>query len=366
MESICCSSQLNVMKKTMAAAAAAATGLLLCFFTSASAAGNCNIHRPIGGSVILELQHTVKSGEVIKWTHSGRILIELKGQKKLHNKNNNIDILENGSLKLTNLTEAEGGSYKPDVFQDGKAVEGLKTIDLCLLDPVPKPMVNVTCGKTVVLRCDVQELPKAKYEYKWFHNGKELLKMTKKTYSPKSRDGEFHCTVHNQVSKEKSEVVTSFCSGFVFPELVFGISVWVFVGAGGGVVLLLILLILCCCIRNRRRRRMHIKDEDEYRLHLATAGQQQQPQQQQQQHQHHYHHQHQQRQPPGHTGPRNHRPKGQHGPRGQHGPKGPEPPGGHPGPSPRRQEQAPRPVANNEDPPPLPQPRKKAPKEPRA
>lgn len=96
-------------------------------------AGNCNIHRPIGGSVILELQHTVKSGEVIKWTHSGRILIELKGQKKLHNKNNNIDILENGSLKLTNLTEAEGGSYKPDVFQDGKAVEGLKTIDLCLL-----------------------------------------------------------------------------------------------------------------------------------------------------------------------------------------------------------------------------------------
>lgn len=97
-------------------------------------AGNCNIHKPIGGNVILELQHTVNSGEVIKWTHGGRILIELNGKRKLnHNKSNNIDLLENGSLKLTKLTEAEGGSYKPEVFQDGIAVGGLKTIDLCLL-----------------------------------------------------------------------------------------------------------------------------------------------------------------------------------------------------------------------------------------
>lgn len=96
-------------------------------------AANCDIHRPIGGSVNLELQHTVKSEEVIRWTHRGTILIELRGKKKLHNKNNNIDLLENGFLKLTNLTEAEGGLYKPEVFQDGKAVEGLKTIDLCLL-----------------------------------------------------------------------------------------------------------------------------------------------------------------------------------------------------------------------------------------
>lgn len=96
-------------------------------------ADNCNIHRPIGGNVILELQHTVKSGEVIKWTHGGMILIELKGKKKLKlTKKNNIDLLENGSLKLTSLTEAEGGSYQPEVFQDGIAVVRLKTIDLCL------------------------------------------------------------------------------------------------------------------------------------------------------------------------------------------------------------------------------------------
>lgn len=96
-------------------------------------AGNCDFHKPIGGSVTLELQHTVKSDQVIRWTHGGRILIELRGKKKLRNDdNNNIDLLENGSLKLTNLTKAEGGSYKPEVFLDGKAVEGLKTIDLCL------------------------------------------------------------------------------------------------------------------------------------------------------------------------------------------------------------------------------------------
>lgn len=70
-------------------------------------------------------------------------------------------------------------------------------------------------------------------------------------------------------------------------------------------------------------------DEDEFRLRLATTGQVQKP----------HNHQHQQRQPPGHTGPRHHRPKGQHIPKGQHGPKGPEPPGGHPRPSPRRTEQ---------------------------
>lgn len=61
------------------------------------------------------------------------------------------------------------------------------------------------------------QLPNVKYDYKWFHNGKEVAKMTKSTYSPKSQDGEIHCTVRNQVSEKKSDVITSLCSGEQHP-----------------------------------------------------------------------------------------------------------------------------------------------------
>ncbi|XP_039648624.1 immunoglobulin superfamily member 8-like isoform X2 [Perca fluviatilis] len=97
---------------------------------------------------------------------------------------------------------------------------------------------------------------------------------------------------------------------------------------------------------------------DEEELRLAWTNDQQH-------HQHNHpsdprHHRCQQ-QPAGHTGPRQHRSKQQREQQQQH-PRALDPPGAYPEPSPRRLPQAPRPVdkTDDEQPPPLPQPNKKA------
>nr|XP_043905728.1 uncharacterized protein si:ch211-132g1.1 isoform X1 [Solea senegalensis] len=213
---------------------------------------------------------------------------------------------------------------------------------------------------------------------------------------------------------------------FVFPKQFLGYSIWIFVGGGGGrfcstvwfhvsicyirlccltllplhfvrvlsgkserkviwlkclhvllllssgVVLVLIVVVIVCCVWAKRKKSLQIKDEEELRLRWGSPTQEEQQQQQQQQqqrhhhhshppnHPHHHHHHHQQ-QPAGHTGPRQHRSKQHLDPQY---PRAQNPASGHPQPSPRRPAQAPRPPVNENDeqPPPLPQPRKKGPR----
>ncbi|KAF1371803.1 hypothetical protein PFLUV_G00272890 [Perca fluviatilis] len=139
-------------------------------------------------------------------------------------------------------------------------------------------------------------------------------------------------------------------------EKLLGSNTWICVGAKGGVVLVLIIVVIVCCVRSKQKKRMQLKDEEELRLAWTND---------QQHHQHNHpsdprHHRCQQ-QPAGHTGPRQHRSKQQREQQQQH-PRALDPPGAYPEPSPRRLPQAPRPVdkTDDEQPPPLPQPNKKA------
>ncbi|XP_070814269.1 T-cell surface antigen CD2-like [Chaetodon trifascialis] len=209
-------------------------------------------------------------------------------------------------------------------------------------------------------------------KFEWLQDNKLLENQKRQTLERTIKDVGAHsisCKVSNSVSFLISEVKHN-CTqpGFDLPELIPGIdTLWIIVGGGAGVVLLLIIIIIVCCIRNRRKKRMHVKDEEELRLGWTNVNQQHPPQQHSHtpgQH-HHHHHSHHQQQPAGHTGPRQHRSKQ---PRNQQRPRAPDQPNGQPQPSPRRPVQVSRPADTTDDekPPPLPQPRKKAPKTPRA
>ncbi|TKS66487.1 hypothetical protein D9C73_000543 [Collichthys lucidus] len=163
-------------------------------------------------------------------------------------------------------------------------------------------------------------------QFAWFKNEKPSEKKEKgSVLTFKAEDVEtvsFRCEVSNKASSSKSEPVTQSCFS---------------------------------------------SDEEELRLGWTNPNQQQQQQHHHHQHnhppnQHHHHHHHhqQQQQPAGHTGPRQPRKKQQHNTR----PRAPDP-NSQPEPSPRRQGLSlPKPPesVDGEQPPPLPQPRKKGPK----
>ncbi|XP_030266108.1 T-cell surface antigen CD2 isoform X1 [Sparus aurata] len=361
-----CSSRLNLMRMVVKMATfPSITVLLLCCSSVASTDSQCHLYAETNKDITVPLGITVANSMMLAWKKDETVIFRRRSGRV--SKGAVGDVTQDGSLILKKVSKDKAGTYTPEVYTaDGKAVGGMKSTKLCVIDPAPIPTLKIECGKKEILvTCNVPQQTEG-LNIAWVQNGKVLEAETKKTLK---RDiakvlekATFSCNVSNKVSSRASEPKTQTCikPGFSFPKEIFGISTWYFVGGGGGVVLLLIILVIVCCIRMRRKKTMQVKDEEELRLGWTNQNQQHHH------HQHgpapnqHHHHHHQQ--PAGHTGPRQHRSKQ---PRSQQRPsRDPAHPNGQPQPSPRRAAQVPRPADTTDDekPPPLPQPRKKAPK----
>ncbi|XP_063323933.1 T-cell surface antigen CD2 [Pelmatolapia mariae] len=364
--------------KKMASAVSIAAFLLCCSFVSSTGSQDDCVYAATGSNFIVPLKYKLKESESLKWFKDTSAIFYRRQKQVIEGKN--YDVGSTGSLKLTQLTKDKSGRYRPEVInEDGINVGGnLLSVHLCVLDRVQKPTVTMKCDKTkVIFTCNATK-SENNFQIKWFMDDKKMAeKETGKELTRPVKDvlnANFFCNVSNPVSFEISQPVQQICikSSFPFPETLFGISIWVFVGGGAGIVLVLILIVIICCIQTKRKRRLRLKDERELRLQWTS--------QEQQQHQHHHHHHqhqhpnqnhsdqhhhhHHQQQPAGNTGPRQNRTKQ---PRTQQRPRAPEPANGQPQPSPRRATQASAPAGNGgeEQPPPLPQPRKKTPKAPK-
>uniref|UniRef100_A0A672ITK2 T-cell surface antigen CD2-like n=1 Tax=Salarias fasciatus TaxID=181472 RepID=A0A672ITK2_SALFA len=360
--------------------------LLLCcsVFIPTASQSQCDMYAAAGTDFVVPLNSQTKDPSLWTWSHNDSIIFKKREEMVLKGKADDVD--ENGSLRLKNLIISQSGTYKPEVFnKDRKAEQNLKTIRLCVIAPVPKPEVNVTCeGSEVTFTCMVPEkdLPQKKdFTVAWYHSGKVIAKMKDWSVTYKAKDvknDHFSCNISNQASYAGSDSVKQTCDISFFPEEVLGISIWIFIGGGAGVAVVLIIVVIICCVRARRRKQMQLKDEGELRLqwtdtdhphhHHHHQHQHSHPSGHHHHHHHHHHHQQshrqQQQQPAGNTGPRPSRSR-QHQHRDPQRSRLPEPPtNGQPLPSPRRAAQGPRPAENAdaEQPPPLPQPRKKAPK----
>ncbi|XP_073351522.1 uncharacterized protein [Pagrus major] len=345
--------------------------LLLCCSSVASTDSQkkCDYYVETNKDFTVPLDSTLPELGQLQWKHNNAIIFHRRQSKLTKGVEEDVD--QKGSLKLTKVTKNKAGSYAYEVFDGNGQRVGQKSKTLCVMDPVPKPELKTDCQRLttsvkLTLTCEVAQKPEV-LNFEWLQNGKVLENKKDQTLQLEiTKDLEtasFSCKVFNQVSSLTSASKKHNCikPGFVFPKDIFGINTWYYVGGGGGVVLLLIILVIVCCIRMRRKKSMQVKDEEELRLGWTNPNQQHH----QQQHSHppnqHHHHHHHQQQPAGHTGPRQHRSKQQ---RSQQRPRDPAHPNGQPQPSPRRAAQVPRPVNTTDDelPPPLPQPRKKAPK----
>ncbi|KAF3706232.1 T-cell surface antigen CD2 [Channa argus] len=366
------------MATRMAAVSTITLLLLSCsVITSTGSSDKCDGYVVTGGEYLVQLKIKDPSSVTLKWLLNNTVIFQRrKGLKVVTGKQDDVD--NNGSLKLKNVQKTMAGKYSPQVYEeDGTLLPGLKDINLCVLDPVAKPTVTLSCSKDkskITFSCSNVKATDNSVE--WLMNEKVLKeKGTSITKDAKQVENDsFRCNISNPASSAISDSVKQKCfTSPLIPERLFGVSIWIFVGCGAGIVLLLIIIVIVCCIYARRKKKTIKMDEEELRLGWTSEQQQQQqlhhhhhhhpPHQQHQHHQHNHppdHHHHHQQQPAGHTGPRQHRSKQHREAR----PRAPEPSNGRPQPSPRRNAEGPRPVVDNDDeqPPPLPQPRKKTPK----
>ncbi|XP_068165612.1 T-cell surface antigen CD2 isoform X2 [Antennarius striatus] len=256
----------------------------------------------------------------------------------------------NGSLKLLDLDQSKAGTYRPQVYHDGRLVGPLRPFSLCVLDSVPEPQVRFRCQPSSVrFTCSVEQQGE-ELSFEWLQNDKVLENVTNQMLPERTSRQVEHdsvrCRVSNRVSTRTSPPVQQNCTREDH-SLLSDMTIWILVGVGGGVALLLLVVVIACCLWKRRRRSQQVKEEEELRLGWTHP------------HRHPHHHHHQQ-QPAGHTGPRPHRGRQQ---RSHPRPRGPA---GGPQPSPRRPSQGSRPLRkSSEHPPPLPQPRNKTPRTPR-
>ncbi|KAM3584832.1 uncharacterized protein V6R79_000403 [Siganus canaliculatus] len=352
-----------MVKRMMKMAPLSTFGVFLLCCSALASTDKCDLHAAVKDEIAVPLNYALTGSEHLRWMHGSSVIFDRRGTKLTEGQKD--DVYQNGSLKLTNVDKSKVGTYTPEVYdKDGVKIQNFKSFRLCLLDRVLKPEVKIQCFNDTMVKftCTVDKKT-SNHGYEWTEDNKILENAKGPTLPDKIvkevQYSNFRCTVFNQVSSMTSDPVQQNCYTSVFPDELFGINIWIIVGGGAGIVVVLIIITIVCCIQNRRKRQMHLRDEEELRLRFTH------------QHQNHHHHAHQHphahnhdHQPAGHTGPRQHRSKQ---PRNQQRPRDQNHSGAHPQPSPRRPAQAPKAAdIDDEKPPPLPQPRKKAPKTPRA
>uniref|UniRef100_A0A668TMB5 Ig-like domain-containing protein n=1 Tax=Oreochromis aureus TaxID=47969 RepID=A0A668TMB5_OREAU len=214
---------MRIVKK-MASAATIAVFLLCCYFiVSSGSQADCNVYAATGSNFTVQLKHVLKDSDSLRWFKNKKVIFLRKSKLVIRGKNDDVD--SNGKLKLTQLTKDKSGRYRPEVHrEDGTSAVDLPSVRLCVLDPVQKPKVTVTCDKTkVTFTCDAGQ----NFPIKWFmdnkngpenETGKELKRPVKDVLNAR-----FSCNVSNPVSSEISQPVQQDCIKSSFPETLFGV-----------------------------------------------------------------------------------------------------------------------------------------------
>ncbi|XP_043965190.1 muscle M-line assembly protein unc-89-like isoform X2 [Gambusia affinis] len=174
----------------------------------------------VGGDVDVPLGYELKPTDALRWKFNGNIIFNKKRGKLIQGKND--DINDDGSLKLTNLKLDQEGLYTSEVFsQDGRQTSS-KSANLCVLDPVKKPTLNITClTSEVVFTCSHDPQPDGTkhydtIHYKWLQNGNLISNATEISMTRKVAETEnllVSCEVGNEVSSATSDSLTHTCIG---------------------------------------------------------------------------------------------------------------------------------------------------------
>ncbi|XP_037120881.1 T-cell surface antigen CD2-like isoform X2 [Syngnathus acus] len=252
--------------------------LLGCRLTCADSQDACEAYALIGGNFNVPLYHNLQKSEKLRWIHNKTKIFDQRNDKVVIGKPN--DILQNGSLKLTNLKRNSEGTYVPEVYDvKGKLLTDAKKLYLCVLDPVSKPGLKVECAlPNVKFTCTSDQIQKAIVE--WFQNGKLLPQKNQPTVLQIVQNVKhdlFTCKVSNRLSSMSSEAVKQNCtdSSSIFPKELFGLDFKIMVSilAGiGGLALLLIIILIVCCVRAIREKRKRAKGHKNTAYHFNSKN----------------------------------------------------------------------------------------------
>ncbi|XP_023185688.1 uncharacterized protein LOC111607678 isoform X1 [Xiphophorus maculatus] len=191
---------------------------LLCCSAAAVASPGCDQFAAVGGNFNVPLGYKLGSTENLRWKFKGNLIFYKRPDKLISGKNE--DINDNGSLKLTNLKKDQAGLYTSEVFNSNGKELASKSTNLCVLDPVKKPTLNVAClASQVVFTCSHDPQPDGTKQYdaihyKWLQDGKMIsnateISMTRKVAETKNLL--ISCEVGNKVSSETSDSLTHTC-----------------------------------------------------------------------------------------------------------------------------------------------------------
>ncbi|XP_065325825.1 uncharacterized protein LOC134621159 [Pelmatolapia mariae] len=198
--------------KKMASAATIAVFLLCCFITASTGSQDDCVYAATGSNFTVPLRYKLKDSESLKWFKDTSVIFYRRQKQVITWKNDDVD--STGSLKLTQLTKDMSGRYRPEVNSaEGINVGGnLLSVHLCVLDPVKKPTVTMTCigaQKNVSFSCNIGQGEMIK----WLMNDKQLAEKGK-TVTRVAKDvanAHFSCNVSNIVSSDISLPVQQNC-----------------------------------------------------------------------------------------------------------------------------------------------------------
>ncbi|XP_014891942.1 uncharacterized protein LOC106949902 isoform X1 [Poecilia latipinna] len=190
---------------------------LLCC-SAAVASQGCDQFVAVGGNFNVPLGYQLKPADSLKWRFNGIIIFHKRPVTLILGKND--DINDDGSLKLTNLKKNQAGLYTAEVHGKNGMQQDTKSTNLCTLDPVKKPTVNITClASEVVFTCSHDPQPDGTKQYdtiyyKWFYDDKMISNGTETSMTRKAAETEnllVSCEVGNKVSSARSDSLTHTC-----------------------------------------------------------------------------------------------------------------------------------------------------------
>ncbi|KAK1161457.1 contactin-4-like [Acipenser oxyrinchus oxyrinchus] len=119
---------------------------------------------PAGGEVIIECRPKASPRATFSWKKGSEVLKE----------NQRITFLEDGSLRIGNITKLDGGRYT--CVARNAFGKSSSTGSLVVKDPtkiiLPPLSTDATVGESIVLPCEVSKDSTLDVTFKWFFNGK--------------------------------------------------------------------------------------------------------------------------------------------------------------------------------------------------
>ncbi|XP_076159498.1 uncharacterized protein LOC143142474 isoform X2 [Alosa pseudoharengus] len=221
------------------------------------------VNKYVGDSYTLTLNSPQQDGDELVWKCVDKVIYKRRKGK--------ID----GSLTLKNISKSMACTYTATHHnKDGRYITSLSA-RLCVFSKTPDPKLVWECSPSglPILQCGPKSIPEG-ITLTWFQNNAEMNEKSNplNPQNHRARD-RYKCKLSNGLDPDtrnsKEETLSCDVSDPSNKDLLFGYNKWVMIGiiAGGGFLLLvLIVSLIAICCKNHRRRKRRLRDEEELRL----------------------------------------------------------------------------------------------------